>query len=95
MAAKLSVKLVEPIKAAVIREVALVGIVEVDGVGAIRNLVAFRNNDYSILMGQTTSDSDGNFSITIRGGSLDIASIICIGANASENSTIFTHISLA
>lgn len=95
MATKLGAIHIETIPAAKIREVVLSGTVTLSGLGAVRDIVVFRNDDYSSLMGQTTSDTSGDFSVTVRGGSSDTVSLICIGSNASENSTIFSNISLA
>jgi len=79
------------VKALKFRNITLSGTVTVDEVAASRKIIVYKNNDYDTLVGETTSDESGNFSVDVIGGTNDFFRIICIGEEG-ENSQIYEHV---
>jgi hypothetical protein len=73
------------------KQITLSGTVMLDGVGVIRAINVFKNGDYSSLAGVCSSDVNGDFSLSVVGGSNDYFSIICAGASG-ENSLIYDYV---
>lgn len=70
--------------------ITLSGTVKLDNVGVIRDLLIYKKGNYTSPY-TVTSDSSGNWSVEVTGGSNDEFMIICIGID-DENSEIFDHI---
>ncbi len=66
------------------------GTVTSGGSPAIRSVLVYKapNNDVTAA---TVSDSSGDFSIDVNGGSNDCFRIICVGVE-NENSVIYEHV---
>lgn len=66
------------------------GTVKVDGVAAVRKILIYPQKAPGTFY-TTESDSSGNWSKEVPGGSYDMFRVICIG-KLGENSQIFEHI---
>jgi len=70
--------------------VTIAGTVQSSGSPAIRTILIYKNQATDLL-DSTTSDSFGDFSIDVNGGSNDCFRIICVGIE-NENSVIYEHV---
>lgn len=56
-----------------------------------RNILVYKSNLPTELLGQTVSDILGNFTLSIPCGSNDFLRVVCVG-NFGENSEIFDYV---
>jgi len=73
-----------------IATVTISGTVQSGGAAAVREILIYKA-PFDDLAGSTKSDSLGDFSITLNGGSNDCFRVICVGV-AGENSVIYEHV---
>lgn len=78
------------IKSGLLRTVTFTGTVKVDGVGAIRKIIGIKTN-FPLILYETSSDSSGDWTLDIPGGTNDFFRIICVG-ETGENSEIYEHL---
>ena len=74
-----------------IATVVLSGTVTKSSVGSQRKIIAYKKNQDEVVLGETISDSNGDFSMEVNGGTNDLFRVICIG-EGDENSEIFDGI---
>ena len=74
-----------------LRIISFSGTVKLSGVGVIRDLIGYRIGSPETVY-ETTSDSSGNWTLEMQGGSNDFFRIICVGATG-ENSEIYDNLS--
>lgn len=70
--------------------VTISGTVQSGGSAASRDILIYKY-PFNDLSGQATSDSSGNFSILVNGGSNDCFRVICVGI-AGENSVVYERV---
>ena len=80
----------EKSKGGFLKVITFSGTVKVNGVGISRKILGYKKR-FPDMPWQTVSDSSGNFTLSIPGGSNDEFRLICIG-EAGENSQIFEHL---
>lgn len=77
-------------KGARLSVITIAGTVQSSGVPTIRTILVYKNQS-TTLLDSTASDSSGNFSVDVTGGSNDCFRVICVGIE-NENSVIYEHI---
>ena len=78
------------IKGASLRNITFTGTVIHSGVGVSRKILCYKKGVNEFVY-ETTSDSFGDWTLTVVGGFNDEFRIICVG-NPGENSKIFEHV---
>ncbi len=78
------------VKGASLKQIIFSGTVKLSSVGVVRDIKGYKVG-VPEKMFETVSDSSGNWSLDIPGGSNDKFRIICVGG-AGENSQIYDHI---
>ena len=71
-------------------EIIFSGTVKLDSVGVVRKIIGYKQLTPNVMV-ETTSDSAGDWSLTMNGGSNDLFRIIAVGIDG-ENSQIFDRL---
>jgi len=76
-----------------LRYVTISGTIKKNGVGIVRQIYVYKNNVPSIEIATGFSDESGNFSFSVVGGLGDRFTILCLGKDDTENTSVFSGIS--
>jgi hypothetical protein len=78
------------VKSTTLRNITFTGTVTLSSVGVSRKILCYKKG-FNEIVSETTSDSSGDWTLSVVGGSNDEFRIICVG-NTGENSEIFEHV---
>ena len=78
------------VKGASLRNITFTGTVTLSSVGVSRKILCYKKGVNEVVF-ETASDSSGDWTLAVVGGSNDEFRIICVG-NTGENSEIFEHV---
>lgn len=73
-----------------LRQIVFSGTVKLSAVGVVRDIIGY-NAAFPTVVHETASDSSGNWTLTMPGGSNDLFRIIAVGING-ENSEIYDRL---
>jgi len=76
-----------------LRYVTISGTIKKNEVGVVRNIYVYKNDAPSVQIATGFSDESGNFSFSVIGGPGDRFTILCLGKDDTENTSVFSGIS--
>lgn len=91
MADAYNAKVIEVFRAVKYRYLTISGTVNKLGNPIERTILVYRSDIPDVLLGETVSDSSGDFSLSVPCGSNDLLRIICVGIDG-ENSEVFDSV---